>query len=252
AAIGKQALEAWEAYVPIGTQDARVARAQSEAAQIALALKDTAEYTRIYAPVLANPAKYGDQAVLNAGVIATQAGRVPDAVTLFSAVVDRNPYQRDALKNLAASYIGNKQSAKVVPIVDRLVALDPNNSSNWELYAYAYSGLLKNTKDPKLTKAYTDSLVKYDTTSKKLTPNVEVREFSISSADRSVTLGGTIENLGTTPKSYTMQVEFVDKTGTVVGTQSVSVGPIAPKATAPFKATVQATNVVGYRYKRIV
>ena len=252
AAIGKQALEAWEAYVPIGTQDARVARAQSEAAQIALALKDTAEYTRIYAPVLANPAKYGDQAVLNAGVIATQAGRVPDAVTLFSAVVDRNPYQRDALKNLAASYIGNKQSEKVAPIVDRLVALDPNNSSNWELYAYAYSGLLKNTKDPKLTKAYTDSLVKYDTTSKKLTPNVEVREFSISSADRSVTLGGTIENLGTTPKSYTMQVEFVDKTGTVVGTQSVSVGPIAPKATAPFKATVQATNVVGYRYKRIV
>jgi tetratricopeptide (TPR) repeat protein len=252
ATIGKQAIEAWEAYIPVGTQDARVARAQSVAAQIALALKDTAQYSRIYAPVLASPAKYGDQALLNAGVIATQAGRVQDAVTLFSAVVDRNPYQRDALKNLAASYIGSNQPAKVAPIVDKLLALDPNNASNWLLYAYGYSGLLKTTKDAKLTKAYTDSLVKYNTKSEKLTPNVEVREFSLDAVDKTATLAVTIENRGTTSKSYTMLVEFLDKTGAAVGTQSVNVGPVAPKATAPFKATVKAENVVGYRYKPIV
>ena len=251
-ALGKQAIEAWEAYIPLGNQDARVARALAGAAQIAVALKDTAQYSRIYAPILANPAKFGDQTVLNAGVIATQADRVSDAVKLFSAVVDRNPYQRDALKNLAANYIGAKQSEKVAPVVDKLVALDPNNASNWLLYAYGYSGLLKNTKDPKLTKAYTDSLVKYNTKSEKLTPNVEVREFAVNADDKSVSLGGTIENRGTTSKSYVMQVEFLDKTGAVVGTQSVNIGPVAPKASAPFKVSVQAPAVVGYRYKPIV
>jgi hypothetical protein len=253
AALGKQAIEAWEGYIPLGTQDARVARAVAASAQIAVAIKDTAEYSKIYAPILSNPAKYGDQALLNAGVIATQADHTADAVRLFSTIVDRNPYQRDALKNLAASYIGAKQPEKVAPIVDKLVALDPNSASNWLLYAYGYSGLLKATKDPKLTKAYTDSLVKYNTKSEKMTPNVEVREFAVNGDDKTADLAGTIENRGATPKSYTMQVEFLDKSGAVVGTQSVTVGPVAPKATAPFKAVIQnGASVVGYRYKPIV
>jgi tetratricopeptide (TPR) repeat protein len=252
AAIGKQAIEAWEAYIAADNQDAHVARGELVASQIALALKDTAEYTHIYAPVLADPSKYGDQAVLNAGVIATQANRPTDAVKLFSAIVDRNPYQRDALKNLAASYIGANQPQKVAPLVDKLVALDPNNASNWLLYAYGYSGMLKSTKDPKLTKAYTDSLVKYNNKSEAITPNLEVREFSVDGQNKSATLGGTIENRGKSAKSYTIAVEFLDKTGAVVGSQSVTVGPVAPKASAPFKATAQAAGVVGYRYKPIV
>ncbi len=252
ATLGRQALDAWEAYIPVGTQDVRVAHAQSTASQIALALRDSSEIAKIYAPVAANPAKYGDQALLNAGVLATQANQVPDAIKLFSAVVERNPYQRDALKNLAASYIGNKQPEKVAPVVDKLVAIDPNNPSDWLLYAYGYSGLLKDTKDPKLTKAYTDSLVKYNTKSEKLTPDVEVREFSVNPNDKSASLGGTVENRGTAAKSYTIDVEFLDKTGAVVGAQSVTVGPVAPKASAPFKATVQAANVAAYRYKPVV
>lgn len=252
ATIGRQAIVAWEAYIAAGKQDARIARGELVASQIALALKDTAEYTKIYAPVIANPANFGDHAVLNAGVLATQANRAADAVKLFSAVTDRNPYQRDALKNLAASYVGNKQPEKVAAVVDKLVALDPNNASNWLLYAYGYSGLLKDTKDKVLTKAYTDSLVKYNTKSEKLTPNLEVHEFTVDSASKSVTLSGTIENRGTTAKSYTIQVEFLDRTGAVVGSQSVSAGPVAPKASAPFKAAATAAGVVGYRYKPIV
>jgi Tfp pilus assembly protein PilF len=252
ATIGKQTIAAWEAYIPVGTTDVRVGHAQALASQIALAIKDTTEYAKIYAPVAANPARYGDQALLNAGVIATQAEKPDDAIKLFSAVVQRNPYQRDALKNLAASYIGAKQPEKVAAVVDKLVALDPNSASNWLLYAYGYSGLLKETKDPKLTKAYTDSLVKYNTKSEKITPNVEIQQFAVDSAAKSATLSGTIENRGAAAKSYTMTVEFLDKSGAVVGTQSVTVGPVAPKASAPFKVTAQASGVEGYRYKPIV
>jgi len=250
--LGKQAIEAWEAYIATGTQDARVGHAESAASQIAMALSDSSELARIYAPIAANTAKFGDQALLNAGVLATQAGQVPDAIKMFSAVLDRNPYQRDALKNLAASYVGNKQPDKVAPIVDRLVAVDPNNPSNWLLYAYGYAGLLKATKDPKLTKTYTDSLVFYNTKSEKLSPDVEVREFTVNPNDKTATLGGTVENRGTAAKSYTVDVEFLDKSGAVLGSQSVTVGPVAPKASAPFKATVQAANVTAYRYKPVI
>jgi Tfp pilus assembly protein PilF len=251
ATLGRQSIEAWEAYIPLSKDDGRVARGELVASQIALALKDTAEYTKIYAPVLANPAQYGDHAVLNAGVLATQANRADDAVTLFSAVAERNPYQRDALKNLAASYVGAKHPEKVSAVVDKLVALDPNNASNWLLYAYGYSGLLKDTKDKALTKAYTDSLVKYNTKSEKMTPNLEVEEFTVDSAAGSVTLAGTIENRGTKAATYTIDIEFLDKAGSAAGTQSVTVGPVAPKAKMPFKATAQASGVVGYRYKPI-
>ena len=250
--IGRQSIAAWEAYIPVATDDARIARGELVASQIALAIKDTTEYTKIYAPIIANPTKYGDHAVLNAGVLATQANRADDAVTLFSTVATRNPYQRDALKNLAASYVGAKQPAKVAEVVDKLVQLDPNNASNWLLYAYGYSALLKETKDKVLTKAYTDSLIKYNTKSEKMTPNLEVSEFTVDSAAKSVTVGGTIENRGTASKSYTIEVEFLGTGGSVVGRQSVTVGPIAPKARMPFKATATAEGVVGYRYKPII
>ena len=250
--VGRQSIAAWEAYIPIATNDARIARGELVASQIALALKDPAEYTKIYAPILANPAKFGDHAVLNAGVLATQANRPDDAVTLFSTVATRNPYQRDALKNLAASYVGANQPEKVAAVVDKLVQLDPNNASNWLLYAYGYSGLLKQTKDKALTKAYTDSLVKYNTKSEKMTPNLEVTEFTVDSAAKSAVLAGKIENRGATSKSYTIQVEFLGKDGSVVGSQSVTVGPVAPKASMPFKVTGTAEGVAGYRYKPLI
>ncbi len=209
-AIGRQAVGAWENYIASGTRDDRVAHAELTADQILQTAKDTAGLLKLYAPIVASPSRYGDQALLRAGIIATQAKRPADAVALFSAVLAHNPNQRDALKNLAASYIGSNQNDKVFPVVDKLISIDPNNADNWLLYAYAYSGMLKNTKDPKLTKAYTDSLVKYNTKSDKLTPNLVIKEFSYGGSDSTATLGGTIENRGTTSQSYTLTVEFLD------------------------------------------
>lgn len=251
-ALGRKAADAWMAYIPMSGSDANVGNALANAGRILVASKDTAGARKLYAPILANPSKFGDNALLNAGVIATQAGRPDEAATMFAAVLTKNPSQRDALKNLAASYIGSGQSSKVFPYVDKLVTLDPNNPDNWMLYAYAYSGLLKGTKDAKLTKAYTDSLVKYNARADKVQSVVQIREFSYGGQDHNVSLGGTIENKSATPKSYSMQVEFLDASGNVAGTQTVSVGPVAPKSSAPFKATIQNANVVAYRYKPLV
>ena len=249
APAAQKAVAAWENVITSGARDARIAHAVATAGLILNQQKDTVALAKVYAPVLASPDSFGDQTLLNAGVIATQGHHADDAAKFFAAVLAHNPNQRDALKNLAASYVATNQPQKMFPLLDRLVALDPNSADNWLLYAYAYSGLLKDAKgNTKLTKAYTDSLVKYNTKSEKLSPVVNITEFSFGGDGKVVTLAGTVENRGTTSKSYPLQVEFLDKAGNVVGTQTVNVGPLAPKASAPFKATIQG-DAIAYRYK---
>jgi len=46
-----------------------------------------------------------------------------------------------------------------------------------------------------------------------------------------------------------MQIEFLDKAGTVLDTQTVKVGPVLSKDTGPFTATTQTANVAAFRYK---
>jgi hypothetical protein len=62
-------------------------------------------------------------------------------------------------------------------------------------------------------------------------------------------IGGTIENRGTTAKTYTLNIDILDKSGNVIDTQTTSVGPVAPKATQKFKITSAKGGAYGYRYK---
>ena len=206
-----------------------------------------ATLARIYAPLLANPSKFGELTLVHAGVVATRNGHPADAVKLFDAALVQNPYSRDAINNLAATYIQNNEFPKAFPLIDKLIGLDPSNPDNPLLYAFAYQGLYKGTKDKKLQKVYTDSLIFFNAKSENAPVKLAVTEFT-RRPDQTM-LGGTIENRGTTSKTYTVNVEFLDKTGTVVSTETTTVGPVAPKKTEKFKITSAKGGVYGYRYK---
>jgi hypothetical protein len=49
-----------------------------------------------------------------------------------------------------------------------------------------------------------------------------------------------------------VNVELLDKNGTVVDTQSVTVGPVSPKSTKTFKVSSAKGGVYGYRYKPLI
>jgi len=180
-------------------------------------------------------------------VIASQFKRPDDAALLFEGVVARNQYSRDGLNNLAASYLQAGETTKAIPVIDKLVALDPSNPDNWMLYAYGYVGKLKTTKDPKLTKAYNDSLVLFNTRSEKMPVRVAFTEFTRNS--EGTTLAGTIENRGTAAKTYPLAIELLGANGEVIYTETANVGPVAPKATKEFRIKTDKTGVAGYRYK---
>ncbi|HJQ10769.1 MAG TPA: tetratricopeptide repeat protein [Gemmatimonadaceae bacterium] len=248
-AAAKDAIKAWQDYIAAANNDLLLADAIDQASHAYYTAGDSASLPTLYAPILSNPSKYGELALVHAGVIATRSGHVADAEKMFEAAIAQNPYSRDAVNNLAATYIQNNQYSKAFPLIDKLIAMDPNNPDNPLLYAFAYQGLYKGTKDKKLQKMYTDSLVYFNSKSENAPVKVAVTEFS-RRADGTV-MAGTIENRSTAAKTYTLTVDLLDKSGAVVSTETATVGPVAPKSSGTFRITSAKGGVYGYRYKPV-
>jgi tetratricopeptide (TPR) repeat protein len=245
----KEAEKLWQDYIAAADNDLLLADALDNASSAYLAAGDSATVPTLYAPMLSNPAKYGELTLVHAGVVATRNGRQSDAEKLFEAALQQNPYSRDAINNLAATYIQDSAYAKAFPLIDKLVALDPSNPDNPLLYAFAYQGLYKHTKDKKLQKIYTDSLIYFNNKSENAPVKLTVSEFT--RRPNGTVLSGTIENRSSAAKTYSLSFDLLDKSGNVIGTETASVGPVAPKSTGTFKITSLKGGAFGYRYKPI-
>jgi Tfp pilus assembly protein PilF len=246
-AAAREAIKPWQDYIAVANNDLLLADAIDQLSTVYHAAGDSTSIPTIYAPIIANPAKYGELTLVHAGVVATRSGRNADATKLFSAALQQNPYSRDAINNLAATYIQTGEFSKAFPLIDKLVSLDPSNPDNPLLYAFAYQGLYKGTKDKRLQKIYTDSLIYFNEKSETAPVKVSVREFT-RRADGTI-FAGSVKNLGKAAKTYTLTVEFLDKSGNVVGTETTSIGPVAANASKDFKISSSRGSVYGYRYK---
>jgi hypothetical protein len=249
-ALAREAINSWNELLAHSTDDMQNTAAVLSLAKLYVAAGDSASIPKIYAPMIATPARFGENTLMQAGVIASQYKHPADAATLFGIVLARNPYQRDALNNLAASYIFTNQYDKVFPIVTRLTDVDPSNPENWMLSAYSYAGLLKATKAGPLNKKYTDSLVYYNGKADKMPVKVQFTEFSRTS--ESTTLAGTIENRSAAAKTYSFSVDFLDKAGQLLFSETAQVGPVPAKGTKEFRIKVAKGGVAGYRYKPLI
>ena len=262
------AAERARAFLAAYPQHADATRMQATLASVLALTGDKAGIRESYAPLLAEPAKYGDLALTQAGVTASQAGNTDDAAKLFAAALEQNPYQRDALNNLAATYMTAKRFEPMLAPARRLMQVDPGNPDAYLLTAVAYQGLANAAKAPAQKKALTDSLLKYNDLSTKLPYKVTYTEFSrgeertvvgytvahVKSAGGAAarTTGGAARPAarpaaGGSPRSFTMKVEFLDKSGAVVDTQTTTVGPLAPGESKPVKVET-AKSAAAVRY----
>ena len=238
---------------------------------------DTAAAVKTWEALIANPGAYEYQDLLNSAVNAARANRTADAGKLFEATLTQNPSNRDALFNVAVTYLTLEQNDKVGPIVTRLVAVDPGNPENYNLAARAYLSLAKAAEKAKKTAqaaAYNDTTLTWYNNGNKLPVEVTFREFSPS--DKAVTIGGNVlDRRDKTevnnaqpaakpvkgkpapkapaaktypPKPVTLTFTALDKAGNAVGTEAVTTEPLTPGNTAKFKITINAPGVVAYRY----
>jgi tetratricopeptide (TPR) repeat protein len=239
----KQAAEAYQAYLKEYPNDGG---AQSGLARAQLMAGDSASANKIYSDMLANPAQFSDMQLFEAGVNAARSEKHKEAAQLFEAGLQKNPYYRDGLFNVAVTYLQANQLDKLPPIMDRLVQVDPNNPENYRVFVNFYQEKVKAEKNTAAKKALSDSVLKYYKLFSEPTAKVTFNLFSHDGAKH--TLAGNIENLGAAAKTYTLKVDFLDKTGNTVATQEATVGGVDPKQSKPFRMTVEKEGVVAFKY----
>jgi tetratricopeptide (TPR) repeat protein len=247
AALNAEATKALRAYLAEAPNGADAPAVQAQLAGALAASGDTAAVASTYAAMLSNPAAYGDVALAQAGVTAERAKRTGDAVKLYEASLQKNPYFRDVLYNLASAYYDTKAYDQMGQVLTRLLALDPNNPDNFLLKAYYHQGKMNGIKSGPVKKLHTDSLLAWNTKSKSAPVAVKMTNFQ--RLETKSTLTGTVENRGAAAKPYVLTIEFLDKDGKVVATQRADVGSVAPKTSKPFTVSAEAPGVVAYRYQ---
>ncbi len=215
-----------------------------------IAMGDTASVASIYAAQLATPAEFTDYALTMSGVLATQADKVDDAITLFAAAVAKNPNQRDALRNLAASYYAAKQYDKMGTPLGALVAIDPNNYDAWSLYAFGAQGRMQTTTVAAEKKKWTDSLIFYAAKADSLPVKLVVDEFERRA--ESAVFAVSLEGMADKPKANTLSVEFLDVSGNVVSSASEEIAPITKGERKQVRLEAQGAGIVAYRYKPLI
>lgn len=247
--LAKEASESFTALIAATPNSPDVPNMMTSLADAYAMAGDSASIPGIYADLKANPSAHSDLALTMGGVIAVRINKPDDAIALFEAAVAKNPFARDALRNLAATYYGKDMYKEMFAPSRKLVEIDPNNYDGWMMFAYASQGLAKGTTVVNEKRAWTDSLVKYQTMAEELPVKVDVAAFQRGATEVSLTL--QFEQMGATAGTYNVTVEFVDVSGATVGSATNSVGPIktGESANATFKAA--AANVVGYRYKAL-
>ena len=245
----------------------------------ASSLKDSSLFAKCFSMVDAAVEKYSDMSTMQAAICANRNGKTADAVKLFNATLTKNPNSRDALYNGAALLYEMRKPNDMLPMVNRLVALDPSNPDNVSLYAYAYNVLNEQAKPaepPPATPApvtptkpgarpapkpvtaappppppspYVDSVAKYMKLSDEMPQKVLITEF-VRYADKA-TLKGEVENRTKVAKAYQIEFELLDLTGAVVDKLVASVPSVAPGATGTFTINSTKAKIVAWRYAPI-
>jgi tetratricopeptide (TPR) repeat protein len=279
AEAAKKAADAYNQLLAVpGTSGSVAAGARQNLQQALLITGDTSSVTKSYADMLANPTAYDYQSLLTSAVAAVRANRNADAAKLFENVLVVNPYNRDALFNLAVTHLTMAQYDKVPALVTRLVAVDPANPENSLLAARAYVEIAK-TRKGAAQSATNDTTLTWFNRSQKLPVEVNFTEFN--PGEKQLEIAGTVldrrdkaaqaDQGGTAsgssaaaraaaakkaaaaaasipPKAVTLKFDALDKTGAVLGSQSVTTEALQPGKTASFRVKIDAANAVAYRY----
>lgn len=187
------------------------------------------------------------QDLLAVGVSLFQAEQYARAADVFRRGVALNPYDRDALYNLANSYLALEDGPQLLTAAEQLRSMEPLNEDVLRLQGQALR--LIGGREPELI-AVAETLVG-------LPVSVEVNRVSYTATEGRVA-GTLIGRAGMTPSgrpippaAFTLVFEFVDIQGNVVGSNTVEVPALTEGQEHPLALTAPVTrSVSGWRYRK--
>lgn len=178
------------------------------------------------------------------GVSMYQEKKFAEAAEAFGKVVEQEPYNRDALYNLANTYLALQDWPKLVETSRRLIALDPLNETALKMLGEGF----KQTKQIDSALATAERVLGLPAVlnDPQLQPRAGGAAFVATAVGRDAKTGG---GRAIAPKPLTLAVEFLAADGTAVGSQEVQLPALAAGATHPVNAEAQGEGIVGWRYK---
>jgi len=178
------------------------------------------------------------EGIIDAGRGALRANLLVAGTKLLTRGLERRPYDRDALVDLANGYQALRDSARLLPVAQRLAAVDPLNRTTLRLLSAGWE-----------LRARRDSAQKYkDLADGGLQVEVGVATFLPDA--NGFTLSGVVSNGGGAPSVVQrFTFEFLDAQGAVRVTQSIEIPPLPPQGTHPLEVHVPGTDLVAWRYR---
>jgi len=189
-----------------------------------------------------------------------------DAAKAFHQAMEGNPYYRDALVNLASTYLSiyndstlpanARKSAidSLIAVGERLVALDPLNDAALRMVARGYQ--VRQGSDPAHRRENQDKTLKLVMLIDSMPVTVNVETFS--AAANSAQLKGTATGRAAHDASgkdlpaapVTLVFEFIDLSGKVVETKEVEIPGLAAGATQAIALTPDGAGILAWRYHK--
>jgi tetratricopeptide (TPR) repeat protein len=185
----------------------------------------------------------GDVMVIGANLY--KEGKYAEAADVFEKVLATDPYNREALVNVANTYLAMKAPAKMIASADKLIALEPMNMFAYQLKAEAYR------QQKQLGAAANKNAALL------LALPVDITFAAGTATENSLSVSGTatgraaIDAKGNAvaPKPLSLTFEFLDAKGTVLGSQTVQIPALKDKATHAFTVQGQGAGISGFRYR---
>ena len=177
------------------------------------------------------------------GVTQFNAEEYDQAAMIFTKLMERNPWSRDAVYNLANTLLALEDQERLTEVSKRLVEIEPLNEDAYRLLGQGYRDRSQ------------DSLVATAEALVGLPVHVEITGFQIGSTSRidGVATGreandptGAIKP----PEALTLVFEFLDEKGGVVSSQEIEVPALNPTQEFALHAEASKPGIVSWRYRR--
>ncbi len=186
----------------------------------------------------------GAGAVMDLGVAAYREQKYKEAAEAFVKVLAMEPNNRDALYNLANSYLGLNDWARLGETADRLLTIEPYN----EFVNKASIRAHQQQKHSTAANAAATKLLAMPVA-------IEVTTFSVTGDNAAWTATATGRDAMTAsgdpkpPAATTIVVEFLDNKGGVVTSQDVVVNALPSGQTQPLSASGTGAGIQAWRYR---
>lgn len=238
-----EAVEQFRKYLAAEPNDAQVKKAMASSLRLS---GQTEEAAKIESAMLTTALADGSATandLMQMGVNLFQDKKYPEAADAFGKALEKEPYFRDALFNLANVYLAEKNGPKLIETAQKLLAIEPQNTINLKLLGEGY-------------RAANDQAKLIETVEKLVAIPTSVAVDNFQARKDGAKMAATATGLeATTPggkplpaAAKTLTFEFIDGAGAVVATKEVAIPALKAGATHAIEFEVTGANIRGWRY----